>query len=312
MEAISCVGCGTIGSSWASLFAWKGYKVKVYDVNINFKEITKTTWTILKVLQEIEGEKEDIENALDRITFSETLEDAVSDVWYVQESVIEDYKIKTSLFKKMDEFSAPETILATSTSGLRISEIQKAAKNYPERCITVHPFNPPHLIPLAEVVPGKLTNEATVKKTLSFMEVLGKKPVLVKKDIPGMIANRLTAALWREAIDLVCSGVATPEEIDIAVKYGPGLRWAVTGVFLTYHLGGGPGGMRHFLESLRESFKLRWRDLAKWSDYPQGSFERILEQMDNYKTLKKFTYEELTRWRDEKIARILKLVSDDP
>jgi len=275
LEVVSCVGVGTIGSSWTALFAWNGYEVKTYDANQNItRSAISSIKSAIKVLQKVTDKKDDVESVLDRIHISKSLKDAVEDVWYVQESATEDYKVKKNLFEKMDEFSEPDTILATSTSALKISEIQKAAKKHPERCLTVHPFNPPHIIPLVEIVPGELTDEKVVEETFRFMENLGKKPVFVKKDIPGMIANRLTAALWREAVNLVVSGVATPEEIDLAVKYGPGLRWVLTGVFLTYHLGGGPKGMHHFLGSLRESFSIRWKDLANWTDYPENSFEK--------------------------------------
>ncbi|ADC64365.1 3-hydroxyacyl-CoA dehydrogenase NAD-binding protein [Ferroglobus placidus DSM 10642] len=309
MRNIACIGVGTIGSSWAALFAWNELQVRIYDANSEaIEKAINNIEAALEILREITGDKRSPKDLLDKIYIAKNLEDALIGVQYVQESAAESYEVKKSLFKAMDEFTESETILATSTSGLRISEIQKAARRHPERCITVHPFNPPHIIPLVEIVPGELTSEEVLRRTVEFMKRLNKKPVIVKKDIPGMIANRLTAALWREAVNLVHMGIATPEEIDTAVKYGPGLRWAITGVFLTYHLGGGKEGIKHFLESLKESFSLRWKDLAKWTEYPPGSFEKIIKGMEKYPILSKMSYDEITKWRDMKIIEILKII----
>jgi 3-hydroxypropionate dehydrogenase (NADP+) len=140
------------------------------------------------------------------------------------------------------------------------------------------------------------------------MKKIGKKPILVKKDVPGMVANRLAAALWREAVNLVVSGISTPEEIDTAIKYGPGLRWAITGTFLTYHLGGGESGMSHFLEFFKEHYRNVWSDLANWDGYPESSFEKIIEGMKNYALIKEKNYSELTKWRDKKLIEILRLI----
>ena len=311
MKSVACVGVGTVGGSWAALFAWSGCNVKIYDIDSNaIKKAMKNVKTYIETLQRVTGKGNDTEKILSRIHAAKDLEESLDGVLYVQESAAEDYGTKKNLFEEMDKLADEKTILATSTSGLRISEIQKAAKKHPERCITVHPFNPPHIIPLVEIVPGELTNEETIKRTVEFMQQLGKKPIVVRKDVPGMIANRLTAALWREAVNLVLTGVATPEEIDMAIKYGPALRWVVTGVFLTYHLGGGADGLKHFLESLKDSFSLRWRDLADWTEYPRGSFEKILKEMEQYEIIKKTSYEELIKLRDEKITKILEIIDE--
>lgn len=312
MREVSCVGVGTIGSSWATLFAWKGCEVKIYDVSKDIlNKALERIRTTIGLLNEIFGGREAVEDIFSRVIVVESLKIAVKDSAYVQESAIESYSVKKELFKKMDEFSKSNTILATSTSGLKISEIQKAAKRCPERCITVHPYNPPHMIPLVEVVPGENTSKETIERTVEFMKEIGKKPIVVRKDVPGMVANRWAAALWREAVNLVHNGIATPEEIDIAVKYGPGIRWALTGVFLTYHLGGGTKGMKYFLDFFKRHFEELWKDLGNWTEYPPNSFESILQRMEEYRLIKEKSYDELTALRDKKLAEMLKTVDDE-
>lgn len=309
MEKICCIGAGTIGCSWAALFAWNWIEVSIYDISKDaLKGAKGRIQEIVKTLNEI-FESRGTEEIMDRIKIYERLDEAVKEVDYVQESVAEKLEIKKELFFKLDQITDKETILATSTSGISISKIQEGVKRAPERCITVHPYNPPHLIPLVEIVPGNLTSQEITEKTYEFMKKIGKKPIIVKKDIPGMVANRLAAALWREAVNLVYSGVSTPEEIDLAIKYGPGIRWALSGIFLTYHLGGGPGGMKYFLEFFDDHYKRIWSDLANFSEYPPGSFEKILNGMEIYKFSKK-SYDELTKWRDRNLIKLLRIVTE--
>jgi len=310
---IACIGVGTIGSSWASLFAWKGYEVNIYDQS---KEAVKKAKILIKthissLNKSVSRRSENTEDVLDRIHIKSDLKAALDSVWYVQESVFESYEVKNPLFHKMDKITPPETILATSTSGLLITEIQKAVNHHPERCIIAHPWNPPHIMPLIEVIPGPETSAETVDRTIELMDKLDKKPVLIKKDIPGQIGNRLSAALWREAVDLVTKGIATPEEIDTVLKYGPGLRWAIMGLFLTYHLGGGTGGMEYFLKKgFGATFPEWWKDMAKWDEYPLESFERIIEKIKTYSTLNKMDYRALSQWRDRKLREILRIIEN--
>jgi 3-hydroxypropionate dehydrogenase (NADP+) len=310
---IACIGVGTIGSSWASLFAWNKYEVNIYDESDDaIRRALELIKANLETLSTILSEpKETAKKAFDRIHVVANLEEALDNVWYVQESVFESYEVKKPLFYKMDEIAPSNTILATSTSGLLITEIQKAAKKHPERCIIAHPWNPPHIIPLVEVIPGPLTTEKVITKTMNFMDGLGKKTVLVKKDVPGQIGNRLSAALWREAVDLVNRGIVTAEDVDTVIKYGPGLRWALMGIFLTYHLGGGVGGIDYFLKKgFGQAFEMWWEDMAKWDRYPDESLTTIIEQVRAYGILKQIDYKSLTGWRDKKIVELLKLVED--
>ncbi|MEM2325672.1 MAG: 3-hydroxyacyl-CoA dehydrogenase family protein [Archaeoglobaceae archaeon] len=308
IRKVACIGFGTIGSGWAALFAWNGLEVSVFDLNKDFiQNSMKNVERALFLMNNLFENKGKVETILKRIRVAETLEMAIEDADYVQESAAENYGTKKELFGKMDKVLRKDVIIATSTSGLKISEIQKAAEKHPERCITVHPYNPPYVIPLVEIVPGEKTSKETVNTTYEFMETLGKKPIVVQKNIPGMVANRLAAALWREAVNLVISDIASPEEIDKAIKYGPGIRWPITGIFLTYHLGGGLKGMEHFLSFFKSHFENLWKDLANWTEYPPNSFEKILEKMESYAAAKR-TYEELTEERDKKIANLLKIM----
>ncbi len=177
------------------------------------------------------------------LTGAATLAEAVDGVTHVQECVREDLALKREVFAALDEAAPPDALLCTSSSGLSIGEIQTAAKR-PERCLAAHPYNPPHLVPLVELAPGPLTSPDAMARAEAFYTAAGKKPVVLTRDIPGYLANRLSAALWREAVDLVLSGVATVADVDRAVAFGPGLRWAAMGPHLLYDLGGGSEGIR--------------------------------------------------------------------
>jgi len=235
------------------------------------------------------------------------LRDAVKDADYVQESAPEDLELKKRVFREVSSLTRPSTIIASSTSGLSMTEIQKAALR-PERCITVHPINPPYLIPLVEIVPGKETSEDVVETVYNFMSSLRKVPIIVKKEVPGFVFNRLSAALWREALDLLDKDVATVEDIDKAVYAGMGLRWAIMGPFLTYHLGGGEGGLQHFIDHLGPAFSAWWKSMEPWTLIPPSAVEKAVEGVKQMNVVKTKTYNELVRWRDEKLMELLELL----
>jgi 3-hydroxyacyl-CoA dehydrogenase len=179
----------------------------------------------------------------------------------VQENGPEREDTKHALFATFDAHARPDVVLASSSSGLLPSVIARGAPEHPERVLVGHPFNPPHLIPLVEVVPGERTSEEAVGTAMAFYAAVGKRPIRVRQEVPGHIANRLQAALWQEAYSLVERGVATVADIDTAISQGPGLRWAVLGPFLNQHLSGGPGGIAHILEHLGPPTEKWWRDL---------------------------------------------------
>ena len=180
---------------------------------------------------------------------------------FVQESAPERLEVKRELYPEIEAGAPPETVLASSTSGLLISDIQQGAK-HPERFVLGHPFNPPHLIPLVEVLGGRETAPEAIDWALAFYAAIGKAPIRIAREVPGHVANRLQAAMWREAVHLVAEGIATAEDVDTAISQGPGLRWALMGPHRTFHLAGGPGGMENFLEHLGPATESWWADLG--------------------------------------------------
>ncbi|THC46691.1 3-hydroxyacyl-CoA dehydrogenase NAD-binding domain-containing protein [Massilia sp. Mn16-1_5] len=262
MDEIRCigvVGTGTIGASWAAYFLARGFDVSATDpmpgAEAKLREAVRAHWPILTRMGLAAG-------ALpERLRFSSSLAEALQGVHFVQESGPEREDLKLALFREMDVLLPPDVILASSSSGLLMSKVQGAC-THPERVVLGHPFNPPHMIPLVEVLGGALTSPETVERTMAFYAAIGKRPILVRKEVPGHIANRLQAALWREAFHLVEQGVATVADVDTAIAYGPGLRWALMGPFLNMHLGGGEGGIRHMLDHLGAPIESWWDDLG--------------------------------------------------
>ncbi len=305
---VSCVGSGTIGCSWALLFSLNGYEVNLYDVDPEAP--VKAQTRIRKWLRNLEMkgmiEPSCSKRAIDGMKTYSRLVDAVENVNYVQESVSEELKLKRKVFSEIDSLVGPCTIIASSTSGLLMSEIQKSVRK-PERCIIVHPINPPHLIPLVEIVPGKKTSEDVIRKVFEFMLRLKKMPIIVRKEVPGFVFNRLSAALWREALDLLDKGVSTVEDIDKAVYAAMGLRWAMMGPFLTYHLGGGERGLEYFITHLKV-FSRIWESMDTWTTIPASAKNKATKGVENLGLVKSMTYEELVSWRDEKLIELTKLL----
>ncbi len=197
-----------------------------------------------------------------RLKFDSNLASTVAEAVFVQENGPERVDIKRDLIARIDAAAPATTLIATSSSGILISEIQNAAARHPERVLAGHPFNPPHLIPLVEVVGGRATSAAAIEQAMAFYTALGKKPIHIRREIKGHVANRLQAALWREAFYLVSQGIASVSEVDIAISHGPGLRWALLGPFLNLHLSGGPGGIAHVLEHLGPPLESWWHDMG--------------------------------------------------
>jgi len=249
-----------------------------------------------------------VERTLGNIETTSSLAGAVRGVDYVQESVPEDLELKKQIFSEIDSITEPTAIIASSTSGLSMTEIQKAVTR-PERCIIVHPVNPPHLIPLVEIVPGEKTSENVVKTVFDFMSNLQKIPIVVRKETPGFVFNRLSAALWREALDLLDKDVATVEDIDKAVYAGMGLRWAIMGPFLTYHLGGGEGGLEYFVDHLKSAFSAWWKSMDTWTSVPSSAVKKAADGVRQMDVVRTKTYGELVRWRDERLIKLLELLS---
>ena len=236
INRVAVVGTGLIGSSWAALFLARGLDVSATDPAPNAeRELRAYVERVWPVLQEIGLSPS---ASLDRLTFSADLQTAVAGADFVQENgpEREDYKVK--MFADLDAALPPEVILASSTSGITMSTIQRGCR-HPARCVIGHPFNPPHLIPLVEVVGGAATSIGTVERAEQFYTRLGKRTIRLHREVPGHVANRLQAALWREAVHLVNEGVVSVADVDAAVSWGPGLRWGAMGPNLIFHLGGG-------------------------------------------------------------------------
>lgn len=305
---VAIIGGGTIGSSWGVFFASKGCKVKAYETLPEVRE---------KILDRVDGglrflaenrlmAEDELESSFKSVRIANSVPEALEDVEYVQESTTEDYAVKKSIFREMDAVANSDTILASSSSGLLMTEIQKATQR-PERCIIAHPFNPPHIIPLVEIVRGEKTSRETVEATHQFMAGLGKAPVLLNKEVPGYIANRLAAALWREAIDLVENDVASVEDVDKALCAGPGIRWALMGSHLTYHLGGGEGGLERFIETIgKKTFTPIWEDMKTWTSISDSTKSKLVEGIRREIDGKSLA--ELAQWRDDKLVKVLKVI----
>ena len=305
---VAIIGVGTIGSSWGVFFASKGCKVNAYESLPEVREkILDRVDAGLRFLAENRLMAEDeVESSLKSVRVANSVAEALEDVEYVQESATEDYTVKKSIFREMDAVANSGTILASSSSGLLMTEIQKVTRR-PERCLIAHPFNPPHIVPLVEIVGGEKTSRETVEATRRFMAGLGKEPVLLNKEVPGYIANRLAAALWREAIDLVENDVASVEDVDKALCFGPGIRWALMGSHLTYHLGGGEGGLERFMETIGEkTFTRIWEDMKTWTSISASTKSKLVEGIRGKSDGKSLA--ELAQWRDDKLVKLLKII----
>jgi 3-hydroxyacyl-CoA dehydrogenase len=256
---VAVLGAGTIGASWAAWFLSRGLSVAVSDPDpareAYVRRMIANAWPVLARLGRAAAASPE------NWTFTTNPADAVRNADFVQENAPERAGIKRELYAAIEPALPPETILASSSSGLTMTSLQEGLAT-PHRFAIGHPFNPPHLIPLVEVVGGAATAPETIAWCMDFYRHVGKEPIHLKKEALGHLANRLQAALWREAINAVASGLASVEDVDRAVAYGPGLRWAIMGPALTFHLGGGDGGLAHMFQQFRPSFEAWWQTMG--------------------------------------------------
>jgi carnitine 3-dehydrogenase len=259
VRRVAVVSTGVIGGSWAAHFLAHGLDVTATDPGTGAEERLRADvaahWPVLERMGLAHGASPD------RLTFVADPAEAVADADFVQENGPEREDVKHALFAVLDEATRADVVLASSSSGLLPSAIARGCPAHPERVVVGHPFNPPHLIPLVEVVPGERTAEQAVERAMAFYTAVGKRPIRLRQELPGHVANRLQAALWQEAYSLVDRGVASVADIDTAISQGPGLRWAVLGPFANQHLSGGTGGIAHVLEHLGPPTEAWWRDL---------------------------------------------------
>ncbi|WP_261528355.1 3-hydroxyacyl-CoA dehydrogenase NAD-binding domain-containing protein [Burkholderia multivorans] len=254
IQRIAIVGTGVIGASWAAFYLAKGFDVVATD------PAPQADARLRESLAAFLGD--DADAACARLTFDADLVRALDGVDFVQENGPERLDLKRALYRQMDDVLPAHVPIASSSSGLKMSDIQTACEQHPERCLIAHPFNPPHLIPLVELVGGEATDAAVIERAKAFYDALGKVTIVLNKEMAGHVANRLAAALFREVYHLVGEGVVSVADADKAVAWGPGLRWALMGQCLTYHLGGGAGGIAHFLEHLSGPMTSWWNDLG--------------------------------------------------
>lgn len=300
IRKVAIVGTGVIGASWAALYLARNLNVVATDpapnAETNLRQYIDNAWKDLTVIGLSPNASRD------RLKFTPDMKQAVSNADLVQENGPERQDFKIKLFADMDAATPPDSIIASSSSGLTMSVMQSACK-HPERCVIGHPFNPPHLIPLVEVVAGEKTSPQTVQRAIAFYASIGKKPIHVRKEVVGHVANRLQAALYREIVYLIEQGVLDVADSDAAVSWGPGLRWGVMGPNLLFHLGGGQGGIKHFMEHLSGPLSTWWKDLGKITDFSpevkQTIIDGVLKEAGNH------SIEELERERDSMLLELL-------
>ena len=258
VRQVTCIGGGVIGAGWAAHFLGRGYDVVVYDLNPaaegQMNRIIDAAWPSLEQMGLAEGASGD------RVRFTMDLNDAIEHADFVQESAPERIELKQDLYAALDNAMANDVVIGSSTSGLLMSDIQAKSKNA-SRMVLGHPFNPPYLMPLVEVVGGKKTDPAAVDWAVEFYRLAGKHPLKMDREVLGHIADRLQQAMWNEILYMVDAGEATPEQIDESIIYGFGPRLAIMGYCLLFHLAGGEGGMRHFLKHFDPAISDEWTRL---------------------------------------------------
>ncbi|GAB3048779.1 3-hydroxyacyl-CoA dehydrogenase NAD-binding domain-containing protein [Virgibacillus ainsalahensis] len=259
VKNITIVGTGVIGNGWITRFLANGYHVTASDpdpaAEERTREAVKRAWPQMEKVGLAEGA------SMDHLSFEKDLKKAVADADFIQENVPEREELKRKVIADIDQFAPKEAIIASSTSGILPSTLQADCEAHPERVIVAHPFNPVYLMPLVELVGGKKTEHTFIEKAKAFYNDIGMKPLVIQREIEGHVADRLMEAIWRESLHIVNDGVATTEEVDASIVYGPGLRWALMGPFLTLHMGGGKQGMAHLLEQFGPALKLPWTKL---------------------------------------------------
>jgi 3-hydroxyacyl-CoA dehydrogenase len=300
---VAIIGTGVIGASWAALFLAKGLEVSATDVATDaeqaLRHFIKMAWPALEQLGLAPGA------SMSNLTFTADLPTALAGADLVQENGPERIDFKQNLYRQLDELLTPDVIIASSSSGLTMSDIQAGCPLHPERCVIGHPFNPPHLLPLVEVVGGAKTSPETVQRVMSFYASIGKKPIHVRKEVVGHVANRLQAALQREIVYLIDHGVLDVADSDTAVCWGPGLRWGLMGPNLLFHLAGGAGGIQHALEHLGGPMAIWWKDLGSPTEFTPRIKQTLIDGVT--KETQGHSIEQLAEERDAMLLGLLSL-----
>jgi carnitine 3-dehydrogenase len=299
VRRVACVGAGLIGSSWAAFYLSRGLDVIASDVRPKaeneLRAYVDSAWPVLERLGIVEGASKD------RLSFTTDMALAVESADLVQESGPEQIDIKTVLLAEIDRASSLDALIISSASGHPMTELQRLC-DHPERCVLGHPFNPPHIIPLVEVVGGAKTAPASVLRTVEFYKSVGKAPILLRKEINGHVTNRLQSALWREAVHLIAEDIVTVADIDVAISHASALRWAILGPGLTYHLGGGQGGLQKALRLNMGGSDKNWSSLGQPVLTPELK-AKIIRQVEDEAGDRSIA--DLEQERDEKLLAIL-------
>jgi carnitine 3-dehydrogenase len=265
IKTVGIAGTGLIGAGWAARLLYRGYDVIAYDVSSNaeskLKAQIKTAWPSLEQLL---GKCK----RRGKLKFTNDLKEMATKAHFIHEAAPEREDLKIKLFSQLDAIAAEDVIIASSSSGFLPSALQSQCAHHPERIIIGHPFNPVYLLPLVEIVPGEKTSPDAMDKAAVYFEAIGMQVLRLKKEIMGYVCDRLQEALWRESLHILDKDIASTGDIDDSIVYSAGMRWAFMGSFLTYHLAGGPGGMRHFMSQFDPTLELDWTDLKfpKWND----------------------------------------------
>jgi len=302
IRRIAIIGTGVIGASWTALFLSKGLQVVATDVAPNaeaaLRKFVETAWPALKRLGLSPGASQS------NLKFTAALPEAVAGADLIQENGPERIDFKQKLYGQLDQLLPPAVIIASSSSGLTMSEIQKGAASHPERCVIAHPFNPPHLIPLVEIVGGAKTSEETIRQAAEFYTSIGQRTVRLNKEMPGHVANRLQAALAREVYYLVAEGIVSAADVDTALSWGPGLRWAIMGNMMLNHLGGGRGGIEHFFQQFAGPTTAWWKTLGSPVLTPEVQ-KKLIDSV--HAEIGSRTIAELEAERDEVLLGLIEL-----
>ena len=301
---VTSIGAGPIGAGWAAHFLARGYDVCAYihdpKERESFDAILDTAWISLSALGLEKGASRD------RLSMISDLNIAVQNTDFIQESAPERIEVKQALYKTLGEIVPSHVVIGSSTSGLTMTDIQQNCAT-PERCVIGHPFNPPYLLPLVEIVGGKQTSPDAVAWAGKFYEAAGKSPLIMKKEIPGFVATRLQEALWREALHMVANGEATPADIDNALMNGPAPRMAVQGQCMAFHVACGEGGMATNLDQFGPALKLPWTRLEA-PELTQELRDRMVEGCNAIAGTQRF--EDMAAKRDAQIVAVLRAIRD--
>lgn len=313
-EKACVIGGGVIGSSFTLLFAMG--KMDVISYNRSLESEEKTKKIIEKYVDELIEKKvvaEDKETILSRISYTTNEQEAIEFADIVEECIPENYDVKKEFVKVFEKYAKPDAVLCSATSGLLVTKIAEDAER-PERIFGAHPYNPPHLIPLIEISQGEKSDPETANEIRELFTRLGKKPIIIRNEVPGFIANRLQAVVMREMMDLVDKGVVSMEDCETALTFGPAIRWAIMGPGQIFELGGGEHGLQGLLDHIGPSMETWLKDCATWYEFTdeikKKTVDGVHEAIKNRPADIGNTHESLAKYRDGMLVEILRLHKD--